>query len=619
MSRAIWTTATAVLVAALCVACGALPQAQQGPQPRPTGGASTNEPPTRQSRGGNDARPAPQATAARRYNLDISTLITQKEGGEIETIGPFSLTDRPTPLTVLRQTGFRGELTSVALPGLESRPPYLNCVYQLVDRSSPRSAVITRDVKFWYGQKPSISQISVYGDLIGLKLADVAVDRCPNNWGEALTAAMGPEIWAQVKKKPNPNSPSPQVATSPPAASPVQPAVVQQPGITTTASGRPLSAIEQCDIAAAHADDPEAFSQGVSDEQLNDQFVIASCSEAIKADKTAPRLAFQLARGYLKSNSQEEAIEWLLVAAKMGHGASLAYLADMHLDGAPGIEADPTLAKALYEKAVQSGFVAAKKILAEFEDYTDKVAAAEKEEKSGGTPTGGSGKPVLPFVPPGTNYRVASVMDNIVKGDLNAVGYNEIWSKFFLIEVASTIGYFCQSEFSQEKIDAMSRLASMSSIDKTSGGGLVLLLNEAEKLVYTMANPKAAVEFERRAEMAGEQLMLDRSEEAAHDGVVFLSRYGCSGEQVKAFEKNAVAFIGGENSRPFNADTVFQSCVVHGNNPNVVLRRPFCSCVTRKMATASITRGERVSLMSSFMPAAQTIVDKQFGHFESCR
>ena len=623
------TVVSLVATTIICVGCAVPvppPNQRTTVGPRPTSEAQAGETPRLRASREAQAQArvnAPSAQTPRRYTLNIDDLISKSEGGEIETIGPFNpgFPAKPSALTVMQQIGYQRQWKNVPLPGLESQPLYLNCVYQMIDRGNPNDEkVITRDVKFWYGQRPAIGSVGVYSDLIGLKLADVAVERCPNNWGEALATAMGPEIWSKVKTRPYPNAPRAQPApTIVAGGASAQSTTVPLPAVTTAPDGRALSAIEKCDKSAAHTDDPEAFSEGVSDEQLNEQFVITACEEAVKMDKNSPRLAFQLARGYLKSSRVEDAIEQLLAAAKMGHGASLAYLADIHLDGAPGIEADPNLARSLYEKAVQSGFVAAKKILAEFEDYTEKVAAAEKEEKSGRVADASGGKLQIPFVPPGTDYRVSLVMDNIMKGDLNAVGYTEIWSKFFLVEVSATIGYFCQNEFTQDDIQRLERQASLVEIDKSSGGGFVMLLNGAEDMIMMMANPKSAIEAERQKEVAGEQVRLNRSEEAAHDGIVFLSRYGCVSEQMKTFRKHSASFIAGEGAVPLNADTVFQSCVAHRPNGNRVLRMQFCACVTRKIATARVTRAERVSLMSSFMPAAQTIANKQLEHFQSCR
>ena len=139
-------------------------------------------------------------------------------------------------------------------------------------------------------------------------------------------------------------------------------------------------AVNQCDALAAHPQDPEATVAGVVDEKVNAPAAISSCELAIKQNGVPPRLRFQLARAYLGAGRLEDAVEQLLAAAEEGHGASLAYLADIYLDGVPGIEADPDLAYSLLEKAVEAGFAPAKAVMAEFKDVTKEVAEADAEE-----------------------------------------------------------------------------------------------------------------------------------------------------------------------------------------------------------------------------------------------
>lgn len=140
-------------------------------------------------------------------------------------------------------------------------------------------------------------------------------------------------------------------------------------------------AVGKCDNLAAHPQDPEAVAAGVSDQRLNVPYIILACEDAIKRRTAAPRLHFQLARAYLTIGRIESGIEQLLAAAQEGHGASLAYLADLHIDGARGIDADAELAYSLYERAAEAGFAPAKMVLAEFKDVSKEVAEADKEEQ----------------------------------------------------------------------------------------------------------------------------------------------------------------------------------------------------------------------------------------------
>jgi hypothetical protein len=164
---------------------------------------------------------APRAIPAnqpRRYELGLAKLVDESEPGEIKSI-PHDVTfgePRPIPLQVLRPgTGYGARPIEVALPGLESKPAYLKCSYTLQDTSRKRTTLnIDRWVKFWHGQRPYVAGLppdrlggqgaSVSEALAEMLIADVAVDNCPATWGEALSLAMGDDVWPRVKTRPMP-------------------------------------------------------------------------------------------------------------------------------------------------------------------------------------------------------------------------------------------------------------------------------------------------------------------------------------------------------------------------------------------------------------------------------
>lgn len=213
---------------------------------------------------------------------------------------------------------------------------------------------------------------------------------------------------------------------------------------------KPTSPVEACDKLAAHPDDPEAFTEGVTDLELNSQGVIQACELAIKDDRNSPRLAFQLARGYLKAHRSEDAIDQLLSAAKLGHGGSLAYLGDIHLDGGPGIEPDPNIAKALYEHAAAAGFDPARKVLAQFEDYTDKFSETEEVERN--IALSANMHERGPVTPVKVKFITPDIILNIEKGDYAAIKLDEPFVKRYLHEVANTINEECPSAFTRDEM-----------------------------------------------------------------------------------------------------------------------------------------------------------------------
>jgi hypothetical protein len=158
------------------------------------------------------------ASQPRRYELRLQSLVDESEPGEIKSIR-HDVTfgePRPIPLQVLRPgTGYGARPIEVALPGLESKPATLKCEYSLRDTSRSRTTLnIHRWVKFWYGQRPFVAGLppdqpggqgaSVKEALAELLIADVAVDRCPDTWGETLSLAMGDDVWPRVQTRPMP-------------------------------------------------------------------------------------------------------------------------------------------------------------------------------------------------------------------------------------------------------------------------------------------------------------------------------------------------------------------------------------------------------------------------------
>lgn len=155
--------------------------------------------------------------------------------------------------------------------------------------------------------------------------------------------------------------------------------------------------VTECDLVAAHPDDPAAVANGVHDDALEASAAIAACETAAAIDQHTARLRFQVARGYLKAGRFEDAIEQLIVAGQAGHGGAFAYLGDLALDGAPGLPPDPALAKSLYQHAAAQGFLPAIAILEQFEEQTEGAETNSEVEPADSAaaqsdPVNGSGK-----------------------------------------------------------------------------------------------------------------------------------------------------------------------------------------------------------------------------------
>jgi len=399
------------------------------------------------------------------------------------------------------------------------------------------------------------------------------------------------DSWALTELR-RPASPPVAQATEPPTTTTQQPTGAAAPPASTLAK-----AVQQCDALAAHPDDPEAFAAGVADDKLNAKAVIQACEAAIKADPEPPRLHFQLARGYLKADRFEDATEQLLTAAEADHGGALAYLADLHVAGAPGIEADPMLAKTLYEKAVASGFEPAKKILSEFEDQTDMFAAAEKEEQDMQSPA----PPPTAAAAGQKAYKEPAVIDSILKGDIENVPLGESWTKTYLYNIADNIAAICEKHFTKPELERMKSAAARPlfkfSDRESMQIGLQLAMN-----AYKQINNNMDATLHRKDSGGKQQSETDYEqmafEEAMNDTGVFLNQHGCQGPDIERFSKNLYTYAS-DMGEP-TTDGLVNIC---GNFGGAI---QFCRCFAGMTNSSPMTRKVRKQLMGrDFMATAK--------------
>lgn len=128
------------------------------------------------------------------------------------------------------------------------------------------------------------------------------------------------------------------------------------------AQDKVLESITDCDVLAAHPDDPQRVAQGVADDQIVHSLAIEACNNALKAEASQPRFAFQLGRAKLASGLKAEATLDFRKAADVNYAAAWAYLGDAFQFGHVGQPAYQDAANA-YSKALQLGFQPAKGLL----------------------------------------------------------------------------------------------------------------------------------------------------------------------------------------------------------------------------------------------------------------
>ena len=117
--------------------------------------------------------------------------------------------------------------------------------------------------------------------------------------------------------------------------------------------------VTECDVLAAHPDDPERMATGVADDDIVPRLAILACEDAVADDDDEPRYVFQLGRATLAKGDKDAALKHFKDAAEAGYAAAYGYLGDAYQFGL-GVAVDPKAAYKNYEKAVQGGFEIAK-------------------------------------------------------------------------------------------------------------------------------------------------------------------------------------------------------------------------------------------------------------------
>lgn len=404
---------------------------------------------------------------------------------------------------------------------------------------------------------------------------------------------------AEIQTAERPAPPPPQPAATPDAPAvaldvPREPVTVAQgtPPRSPAPQSQPeaVASVRKCDVLAAHADDPEAFAGGVSDARLDAPQAIAACETAIRLDKS-PRLTFQLARAYLKADRIEDAIAQLLVAAEQQHGGALAYLGDLVLDGAPGLDADPALARSLYEKAVASGYEPAKKVLSEFEDKTEEFETAEREEASSGP----SGK-LNP-------YSYPQVVENIERRQFDNIEYDETWVKSYLYNIADNIRAVCETHVTQNEVNRFREEAKrdLFNIGQAALGATVL--GEMTRYAEMLKNPGAFVQ-EAQANSADN----DPFDVALKDTSALFQRHMCRTAGLTQFSKNLKAYVMNEEA-PLPAPGAIMNACLRDPLPSKYKPSDFCLCFVGGLAKARVSQANRRDLSIQFNAVAKKLVN----------
>lgn len=113
--------------------------------------------------------------------------------------------------------------------------------------------------------------------------------------------------------------------------------------------------VDECDLLAAHPNDPERLAEGVADDQIIPRLAMRACEAALRRQPNEARFVFQLGRALLAADRRQQAAQQFERAAQLNYGAGLAYLGDAFQFG-HGVTANAARALELYRRALERGF-----------------------------------------------------------------------------------------------------------------------------------------------------------------------------------------------------------------------------------------------------------------------
>ena len=120
-----------------------------------------------------------------------------------------------------------------------------------------------------------------------------------------------------------------------------------------------MDLVEECDVLAAHPEDPQRMAEGVDDDKIVPRLAVLACESAMKKQPEDPRFPFQLGRSVLARGDKDKALKLFQDAAKKGYAAAYGYMGDAYQFGY-GVPVNPAAALENYKKAADGGFEAAK-------------------------------------------------------------------------------------------------------------------------------------------------------------------------------------------------------------------------------------------------------------------
>ena len=140
---------------------------------------------------------------------------------------------------------------------------------------------------------------------------------------------------------------------------PSEAAAQAKPADTTSDGVSVMDLVEECDVLAAHPDDPQRMAEGVDDDKIVPRLAVLACEDAMKRQPDDPRFVFQLGRALLARGDKEKALTLFQESARKNYAVAYGYIGDAYQFG-NAVPIDPAVAAENYKKAAAAGFEPAK-------------------------------------------------------------------------------------------------------------------------------------------------------------------------------------------------------------------------------------------------------------------
>lgn len=207
-------------------------------------------------------------------------------------------------------------------------------------------------------------------------------------------------------------------------------------------------------------------------------------------------------------------------------------------------------------------------------------------------------------------------MDNVLKGDLDAVPYGELYTKAYLVNMADNIAGVCEGagHFTRREVDELKQEAALKSIDMTPEAGLSILMGTLMSMAQLTQNPGALLG--RQMQAANDQEHLP--DEAMKDAFTLIERHTCGSRELGQFSRNLAAYVRNEGAPRMSTNALYAACNREARPSGRYDAKNFCMCFVSAMSQTGVSRADRKGLASDFWPAAQRIMSKQSDHFAMC-